>query len=193
MKKEKMMELLNVLEVEEVESIKILDDNVILVGEEEYLVLDEEEREEQFHDFQEELIDELGLDAFSEYAKDYILNNFINQNWFDDAQEEYWRDYLIDIENESSEEYENRLTEEMTENGFSEDYEYLNSLCEEDSIKWFIDNFGEEVFKSEIVRRDLIDWDEVIDWIAYEDGYGCLATYDNIEIELDNYFAYRVN
>lgn len=195
MLKEKMIQLLNVLEIKDLGEIELFeyDENLVRIDNGEYLVLDEEEREEQFQDFQEELIDELGLDAFSKYAQDYILNNFVDKDFFNESQEEYWRSYLIDIENESSEEYENRLIEEITENGFSEDSEYLNYLCEQDSIEWFIDTFGEGVFKSEVVRHNLIDYDEVIDWVAYEDGYSCLATYDGIEIELDNYFAYRVN
>lgn len=195
MLKEKMIQLLNVLEIKDFEEIELFEnnENLVRIDNGEYLVLDEEEREEQFQDFQEELIDELGLDAFSEYAKDYIINHFVDQDFFDESQEEYWRSYLIDIENEPSEEYENRLIEEITENGFGEDSEYLNYLCEQDSIEWFIDTFGEGVFKSEVVRHDLIDYDEVIDWVSYEDGYSCLATYDGIEIELDNYFAYRVN
>ena len=31
-------------------------------------------------------------------------------------------------------------------------------------------------------------------WVAREDGYGCLATYDFMEIELqDDLYAYRIN
>ena len=65
-----MIQLLNVLEIKDFEEIELFEnnENLVRIDNEEYLVLDEEEREEQFQDFQEELIDELGLDAFSEYA-----------------------------------------------------------------------------------------------------------------------------
>ena len=43
-------------------------------------------------------------------------------------------------------------------------------------------------------ENDLINWDDVIDWVAREDGYGCLSPYDGVEIELENdLYAYRIN
>ena len=39
-----------------------------------------------------------------------------------------------------------------------------------------------------------IKWDDVISWVAREDGYGCLAAYDGEELELQDYlYAYRIN
>ena len=49
-------------------------------------------------------------------------------------------------------------------------------------------------FVKALKEYDLINWDDVINWVAREDGYGCLAAYDGEELELqDDLYAYRIN
>ena len=44
-----------------------------------------------------------------------------------------------------------------------------------------------------IIENDLINWDEVIEWIKEVDGRGIMASYDGIEMELENdLYGYRV-
>ena len=51
-----------------------------------------------------------------------------------------------------------------------------------------------EDFYNMIKRCDYINWEDVINWVAREDGYGCLAAYDGEELELqDDLYAYRIN
>ena len=125
-----------------------------------------------------------------------IINNFVNTEWFKEAQKESFKFYIEDIKEEfaSSEEFENRLEEEMSEANIEDEEEFLNYLCEDDAIKWFIFNFGKDEFSRVAVENDLIDFNRVIEWIAEVDGYGCLSPYDGIEIELNNnLYAYRIN
>ena len=73
--------------------------------------------------------------------------------------------------------------------------DYLNHLCDlESPIEWFLNNFGKDEFSTTVKEHDLINWEDVIDWVAREDGYGCLAAYDGKELELENdLYAYRIN
>ena len=81
----------------------------------------------------------------------------------------------------------------MFEN-FNED-DFLDYHCSlEEPIEWFLSNFSQNEFNTTVKEHDLINWDDVIDWVAREDGYRCLAAYDGEELELqDDLYAYRIN
>lgn len=161
-----------------------------------YLVVDEEERQEEFYNYQMGLIDDLGLKSFSEWGREYILNNFVDIDYFEEIQRERNEGYLEDIKEEpaSNEEYDNRLDEELTELDIENEEEYLNLLCKDDAIEWYLFNFGDEAFNKLVIENDLINWDDVIVWISEVDGYNCLASYDGEELELNNnLYAYRVD
>ena len=180
------------VEVMEGSEIKVLDKNTFEVDGAEYLVLTEDEREEEFKAYQESLIDDMGLESFSEWAQDYIINNFVDDERLkDDLFEimyESYRNYIEDLK------YENTFEKELKENNCEDEDEYLELLTEEDPIEWYIMNFGKEDFYNMIKRCDYINWEDVINWVAREDGYGCLAAYDGEELELqDDLYAYRIN
>ena len=193
----KLRGLLLQVEVMEGSEIKVLNENTFEVDGAEYLVLTEDEREKEFYNYQESLIEDMGLESFSEWAQDYIIENFVNDEWFTDAMVEYYGDYILGLNEELAdyEKFENRLEEELINYNCEDEEDYLNYLCDlESPIEWFLSNFSQNEFNAIVKEHDLINWDDVINWVAHEDGYGCLAGYDGEELELqDDLYAYRIN
>lgn len=157
----------------------------------EFLVLTDEEAADKFAEYETELIEEIGLDAFSGWAQDFIKENFLNKNWFDDVLNESSWAYIDDIRGEG-----NRLKDEMDEAECKDEEEFLEFLTAAagDSAEWFIENFGMD-YLTECIKRDkLLNIPDVIEWIEYIDGRGgALAAYDGIEIEAGDYYIYRIN
>lgn len=163
----------------------------------EFLVLDDEEADEEFREYQQETIDDMGIEGFSEWAQEHVKDNFVDREWFEEAMKESYEYYCDDIENEEAddEDFENRLKQEISENGCSTKEEYVEYLCstQGDAIEWYIDNFGNESFNQVIEEQDLINWDDVIEWVKETDGRGALASYDGDEEEYEDLYIYRTN
>ena len=82
------------------------------VNGDDYLVCTDEEADEEFRNSEEGIIDDLGIDSFSDWFQTWIFDNAIDTSWFDEALAEE-ADYLAsEYSNESSSTYENRLVEE---------------------------------------------------------------------------------
>ena len=139
----------------------------------------------------------MGLDCFLGWAQDYIIDNFVDDEWFMEAMREHFEYYISDINEEPAddEKFENRLQEEISQCNCEDEEDYLNYLCSlESPIDWFLSNFSQNEFNAMVKEHDLINWDDVINWVAREDGYSCLSTYDGEELELqDDLYAYRIN
>ena len=193
----KLRGLLLQVEVMEGSEIKVLNENTFEVDGSEYLVLTEDEREEEFYNYQKNLIDDLGLESFSEWAQDYIIDNFVDDEWFMDAMRESFGDYISGLNEElaDDEKFENRLEEELANYNCEDEEGLLDYYCSlEEPTEWFLSNFGQNEFNTIVKENDLINWNDVINWAAREDGYGCLAAYDGEELELqDDLYAYRIN
>lgn len=186
--------LLNYLgETEEtatVETLKHDDNKTVFVDNMEYIVLTDEEADEYYREYQSSLIEDLGLDAFSEWAKDYILDNFTfsYSETFNDIQYEDAVSYVDDLK------YGGDLDDELSRYGCENEEELIDLLCEEDSEEWFKSVFGIDEYNRIIIENDLIEWDGVIEWIKEVDGRGVMASYDGVEMELENdLYAYRIN
>lgn len=167
-------------------------DEIIVIDGNEYLVLTDEEADQEYHEYQMNLIDDLGLDSFSDWARDEILNHHTTsdyQNLFDEIQEESMSCYIDDLRHMDD------LEEEMENAGCDNEDEFLEYLCDqEDSVEYFKFNFGNDEYNRIIKDNDLIDWDSVIQWVKDMDGRGIMASYDGIEMELENnLYAYRIN
>ena len=126
----KLRGLLLQVEVMEGSKIEVLNENTFEVDGAEYLVLTEDEREEEFYNYQKSLIDDMGLNAFSEWAQDYIINNFadderLEDNLFEIMYESY-RNYIEDLK------YENTLEDALKENDCEDEDEFLDLLSEEE-------------------------------------------------------------
>ena len=177
----------------EVKDIEKIEDNIFTMNNgEEYYVLTNEEAQEIYVDLQVELINELGLEGFTEYAQQYIIDNCLNIDWFNDAMNESNENYVYDLEEEDLQElldeYDVETAEELI-NEFNSQYE--------NGYQWYKENFGTEDIQYLINKHDLLNIDAVIEFCQEVDGRGhIIASYDGIEneVEIDNttYYIYRL-
>lgn len=165
-----------------VEKLKHDDDKTVFVDDVEYIVLTDTEADEEYKEYQQALIDELGLDAFSDWAKDYILDNFTSSysETFGDIQYEDAVSYVDDLK------YGGDLDDELNRYGCDNEEELIDLLCEEDSVEWFKSVFGIDEYNRIIIENGLIDWEEVVEWTKEVDGRGVMASYNGVEMELEN-------
>ena len=165
---------------------------------EEYMVLTDDESEEEFYNYESDLIEECGLYAFSDWARDYIIENCLDVDWFENYFREDYESYASDIETESasSDEYANRLEEEMAEaecTDIEEFIDYLVDSISDDFVGNFKFDFGEEMLTEVIMNNNLLNMDAVVDYIKETDGRGIIASYDGVENEEGEYYIYRTN
>lgn len=204
------------LGVEEDEITEGYDDTVFEVNGEEYLVLDDDEADEAVVNGIENLIDDMGLAAFTESMQDWIVGNAIdNSEWFDEALEEDMNYYVDDLSDD--EVVENAIdynvideddayvededgNEEINPDLDIEDLgeKLVQALIDEqdDAYTWYVYNFGENSIRDLIKEGALtLDYQAIADEVIRWDGRGnSLASYDGDEIELENgLYAYRLN
>ena len=171
-------------------SIEILNDTDIDVDGEVWSVLDDSEADEAFVSYQKDSLEDFGLTQFSSLAKDYIMENCVDVDWFEDCMREYYENYVEELKQE------NRLEDEMNEVEVEDEEEFIEHLCGQwhDGIEWYMEQYGTEECEIAIESNNLYDTDKVIEYVKEHDGRGCLALYDGQEIELqDGYFAYRID
>ena len=213
---ERIKALATYLGVEEDEITEGYDDTVFEVNGEEYRVLDDDEANEAVVNDIEDLIDDMGIEAFTPAMKDWIVDNAIgNDEWFDEALEEDMNYYVDDMSDD--EVVENAIDYGVIdeddayvedEDGNQEinpdlDIEDLGEKLvqelidrEPDAYEWYVYNFGEDSVRDLIKDGTLtLDYQAIADEVMRWDGRGnSLAPYDFEEIELDNgLYAYRLN
>lgn len=218
---EKIEALAELLGVDESEITQGYDDSVYEVSDgREYLVLTEDEADDTFHDYEMNLIDDLGIQGFTPSFQSRILTEFADADWFEDAYREMEENYAYDISEEYDDTYGTRLVQEcydaeliddddfeVDENG---DVNYKACLLSTDDLvtklsEYLVDSiddyveefkfeFGEDELNEVVERNNLVDWDAVIEETKELDGRGpMLAGYDGIEIDYDDYYIYRTN
>jgi hypothetical protein len=189
MLKDKLIAVLSVYGSDDVDDISITDENIVVVDGDEFKVLDDDEADEEFRQYQQNLWDDCGINSFTDWARDYILSNFVDEDWFEEVMRESYQWYVDDIKNEG-----NRLQEEMEEHGVETEEEYIDCLCEayDNGVDWYRQNFGDEDFSKVVEQKDLIDFDKVIEWLKDTDGRGCIASYDGDEQEANGYYVYQI-
>ena len=178
----------------EVEEIEKIEDNIFTINNgKEYYVLTDEEAQEIYVDLQVDLINEFGLEGFTEYAQQYIIDNCLNIDWFNDTMTESNEDYVYNLEeedlNELLDEY-NVETEKELINEFNSQYE--------NGLQWYKEIYGTEELQYLINKYNLLDVDAVIEFCQEVDGRGhIIASYDGIEdtiiINDITYYLYRLN
>lgn len=172
-----------------VEKLKHDDNKTVFIDDVEYMVLTDTEADEQYREYQLSLIEDLGLERFSDWAKDYILDNFTYSysETFGDIQYENAVSYVDDLK------YSGDLDDELSRYGCDNEEELIDLLCEEDSVEWFKSVFGIDEYNRIVIENDLINWDEVVEWTKEVDGRGVMASYDGVEMELENnLYGYRI-
>ncbi len=203
-------------EVDEIEDG--YDDDIFEYGDQEYLVCDDyDDAYDKAVDGVYNLLDTEGFTFVNDWE------NYVDDDWFSDAQRESAEYYVQDIEDENDSTYENRLIAELVDNGYldeeddfhydedDEDQEYpllnddadldgakedyIDSMCDEDPVEWYINNFGNEDFNQVCIKNNLVDLQKLAEYCIDTDGPASeLARYDGNEIELeDDYLAYRTN
>ena len=171
-------------------SIEILNDTDIDVDGEVWSVLDDSEADEAFVSYQKDSLEDFGLTQFSSLAKDYIMENCVDVDWFEDCMRQSYEAYVEELKQE------NRLEDEMNEVEVEDEEEFIEHLCGQwhDGIEWYMEQYGTEECEMAIENNNLYDTDKVIEYVKEHYGRGCLALYDGQEIELqDGYFAYRID
>lgn len=196
--------------------------HVYYTDEGEYWVGDYDEARADAIESSKNLLDDLGLDSFSEWAQNEVIENFAKSDWFQDAMEESNRFYAEDIASEDDWEFGNRLVQECYEEGLITDEDFgvgedgepdhtnclvdkedlierrADAMNEDDPIEWYRMNFGDNEFNEVVKKNGLIDWDAAAEWSVDQDGpANNLASYDGKEntqeYDGETYFIYRVN
>ena len=184
----------------DVEDIEWDGDNQFSYGSKEYIICDEEEAYELAKESVRNIIDDLGLESFSEEFRDQILNDdrYFDydtvRGWMHDSYESY----AEDIAYERDSDFGDRLTQEMYDNRVltdddfvvesdgSIDYfdlkpevdlegkkqEFVDKLCEDmDPVQWLQDIYGTgKDFAKVVSENDLLDWDKVAEECVDTDG-----------------------
>ena len=209
--------LADFLEIEDINEIEDgYRDNCFEVNGDEWIVLTEDESYDEFKDWEMSLIDDLGLEAFSESFQEHILENCINKDFFDTVAEEEANYYIEQMDDEELLDYahDHNIAEDVedTENLSERDLERIREDCEEEYAQNILDQGMSEYFEQIYGRgwvkemKDTlekeIDWEQVIDdlydWHSRETLWGGMASYDGVVHELDKVngewlFAYQTN
>ena len=177
----------------EVKDIEKIEDNIFTMNNgEEYYVLTDEEAQEVYVDLQTELINDIGLEDLTEYAKQYIIDNCLNIDWFNDVMIESNENYVYDLEEEELQElldeYDVETAEELI-NEFNSQYK--------NGYQWYKEIFGTEDIQYLIDKYDLLNIDAFIEFCQEVDGRGhIISSYDGIENEVEvdgiTYYIYRL-
>lgn len=175
-------------------------------------------------------------DSAREYAVKIVKQDleenpeYFNQDWlmeqldsektrafFEGVYDEYNTTYATDIMLEDSDNYANRLIEELVEDGLMDDEtansenaeeeaeslitDFVNLLTENnlsegnDGYDYYKNNFGQEQAIKLVIKYDLIDVDEASENAVDVDGIAhFIAGYDHIQINLPSgYVAFKVD
>ena len=157
------------------------------------------------------LLDDIGIDGIK---FDVIggIENFVNTEWFEDAERESFEFYCDDIVTEGSMVYDNRLVEECYDEGLISDDDFevdedgdpdytqckvsTDDLKEkytdyhmeqiDDFVQSYIWNFGKEDFNRVVKDNNLVDLDKLAEAIVEADGpANSLARWDGEEVTSD--------
>lgn len=142
---------------------------------EEYLVVDEDKAYEYAKEDIKNLFDDIGMDSFGEDFQDWIYDNAIDEDYFDELLEEEMYYY--------------------TEEEPDEDMQNMIRSYEGNGKQYVEDNFGKDELRRMIKEKNLVDIDKVAEEAINWDGVAhFIARYDGEEIDLGNgMYAYRQN
>ena len=176
-----------------------------------YLVVDEDEAWELAREDIESIVDDIGLESFTEGFRDWIIMNALETDWFERAVEESMWAYAEDIKEESDDVYDNRLIAEMLELGcideediedpdFDVDWhmdDFVSCLVDNagDPVEYCADNFGWDWVAEAAEENSLLDMELIVEECIAQDGIAhFIARYDGEEHDLgDGLYAYRTN
>lgn len=164
----------------------------VTFGNEEYYCYESyDEAEEAAQEDCKELFDDVGFEGIR-FENIGGIESFVDEGWFDDAKKEDAEYYVSDIHESEPERYQEEFGD-LDEDEAVE--KYLDGYYDNDSIQWYIDNFGKKQFTEVVKKNNLIDLNKLAEAIVDADGpANSLARYDGDEISLDcGYYCYRTN
>ena len=197
------------------------DGHVFTVDDAEYWVGTYDEAYAEAVESARSILDDIGLEALSDGFRDYAVSHYVNTDEIEDWMRESYGYYIEDIESEGSNDFDNRLIEEMYDEGILTDddfemldddidyttlkdevdldekkEEFLDSMCNrEDPLDWLSGMYTSSEMSKVLEENGLIDFDSIAEECVDEDGIAhYLASYDGEEHDLgDGLYAYRGN
>jgi hypothetical protein len=163
----------------------------VTFGDEEYYCYEDySDAEEASTESVKDLLEMEGVD-FIHFENIGGIEQFIDVDWFKDAQREDAESYVSDIKESEPERYKEEFGDIDEEDAVEKCLEDWG----DDYIQWFKDNFGEKEFNTAVKENNLVDLDALAEYITEADGPANeLARYDGKEIELPcGYYCYRSN
>lgn len=163
----------------------------VTFGDEEYYCYEDySDAEEAATESTKDLLENEGV-SFIQFDNIGGIEQFLDVNWFKDAQREDAEFYVSDIKESEPKRYK----EEFGDIDEEDAVEKCLADWGSDYIQWFKFNFGEREFDTVIKENNLVDVDALAEAITDADGpANFLASYDGKEIELPcGYYCYRSN
>lgn len=163
----------------------------VTFGDEEYYCYEDySDAEEASNEGVKQILDDLGITGLN-FDNLGGIEQFLDVDWFKDAQREDAEFYVSDIKESEPERYK----EEFGDIDEEDAVEQCLADWGDDYIQWFKDNFGEKEFNTVVKENNLVDLDSLAEAITEADGPANeLARYDGKEIELPcGYYCYRSN
>ena len=163
----------------------------VTFGDEEYYCYEDySDAEEASNEGVKQILDDLGITGLN-FDNLGGIEQFLDVDWFKDAQREDAEFYVSDIKESEPERYKEEFGDIDEEDAVEKCLEDWG----DDYIQWFKDNFGEKEFNTAIKENNLVDLDALAEAITEADGPANeLARYDGNEIELPcGYYCYRSN
>lgn len=163
----------------------------VTFGDEEYYCYEDySDAEEASNEGVKQILDDLGITGLN-FDNLGGIEQFLDVDWFKDAQREDAEFYVNDIKESEPERYKEEFGDIDEEDAVEKCLEDWG----DDYIQWFKDNFGEKEFNTAVKENNLVDLDALAEAITEADGPANeLARYDGKEIELPcGYYCYRSN
>lgn len=180
----------------DIEDIEVVGGDEFDTPKGDYLVLTEDEAYDRALEDIQETIDDVGLGAFTENFRDYIIYNLLDDYHIkEEVMIRDYEDYVEDLEREPSDRFGNLLIEGLYEDGFLDDddfedgedgknyymlkpsvdldelkYDYAKSLVEDTSVfSWLYDMGFYRFGGEEEAMYDWLEENEYIDWDAVKE------------------------
>lgn len=171
-------------------------------------VLTDDEADEEFYDYEISMIDDLGLDSFTENFQEWILENAIDESWFEQVAEEESDYYISEMDDEELLDYAKNhklVKKDLDIDDFDRDdveedckSEYKDEILKDGMSYYFESIYGRhwaKEMKDQLINE--IDWDVVIDELKDREGRGSIASYDGEENEVKSngtwFYIYQID
>ena len=171
-----------------------------------FLICTDDEADEELRQSIENLVDDIGLDAFTSSARDYILENFCDEDAIIDYYQDDQRGYAEDIQSEDEEitievedaegetkgvEVHNRLFKELIDNNIVGEDEFTAEDFDEDG-EYIGDKDLVELWCDYYETPEDQGYDSAYEWLEFNFGkdYAKEFVEDNCDIDWDGVAEY---